>query len=197
MVVKLYRFELCENQAFLIAKTKGGLSGGQRRRVSVATQLLNNPVVVLLDEPTSGLDSYSSLVLLERLNALSHRAGLNVILTIHQPRQEIFNYVDTLSILVKGQLVFSGKVDQAAKFFKLRDSINIGDELLDLLQGTSHSRIEELINRFKDGKYGQRLRRDMSREKTKLTPEVGRQLKDVFIANALADGKVAFESVHL
>lgn len=87
-----------------VGSTTGkGLSGGQKRRLCVALQLLSMPSLIFLDEPTSGLDASSSLELLTHLHrvASSNRA---VILTIHQPRLEIFHMFDKIMLLCQGQV---------------------------------------------------------------------------------------------
>ena len=66
-----------------------GISGGEKRRVSIGIQLLTNPSILLLDEPTSGLDSFTSSTIIELLSRLCLQ-GKTIILTIHQPRAELF-----------------------------------------------------------------------------------------------------------
>ncbi|KDO31521.1 hypothetical protein SPRG_03447 [Saprolegnia parasitica CBS 223.65] len=79
-----------------------GISGGQKRRLSIATELLRLPSVLLLDEPTSGLDATSSLLLVQMLAQLASTQGLTVISTIHQPRAEIFQLFDDVLLMEKG-----------------------------------------------------------------------------------------------
>uniref|UniRef100_A0A8C1T9R4 ATP-binding cassette, sub-family G (WHITE), member 5 n=1 Tax=Cyprinus carpio TaxID=7962 RepID=A0A8C1T9R4_CYPCA len=66
-----------------------GISGGERRRVSIASQLLQDPKVILLDEPTTGLDSMTANQIVVLLAELARRDRI-VIVTIHQPRSELF-----------------------------------------------------------------------------------------------------------
>jgi ABC-type multidrug transport system ATPase subunit len=80
-----------------------GLSGGQKRKLSVALQLLRLPRILFLDEPTSGLDASSSLELLQTLHCLA-LSGRTVILTIHQPRLEIYHMFHKILFLCKGQV---------------------------------------------------------------------------------------------
>ncbi|RLW07138.1 hypothetical protein DV515_00004079 [Chloebia gouldiae] len=74
-----------------------GISGGERRRVSVAAQLLQDPKVMLLDEPTTGLDCLTANQLVLLLSELAHRDRI-VILTIHQPRSELFKFREPLEL---------------------------------------------------------------------------------------------------
>jgi ABC-type multidrug transport system ATPase subunit len=78
-----------------------GISGGQRRRVSVAMELMKEADMILLDEPTSGLDSATSISLMNCLHSLAV-LGTNVVATLHQPRSEIFHLVDSVILLAPG-----------------------------------------------------------------------------------------------
>ena len=83
--------------------TGPGLSGGQKRRLVVALQLLRLPSVIFLDEPTSGLDATSAIEVLTHLNALA-ASNRTVVLTIHQPRLEIFHMFHKVTILSEGKV---------------------------------------------------------------------------------------------
>ncbi|XP_041352324.1 ATP-binding cassette sub-family G member 5-like [Gigantopelta aegis] len=93
-----------------------GISGGEKRRVTIAIQLLQDPEILLLDEPTSGLDSFTARYLVSNLADLAHR-GRIVILTIHQPRSDIFKLFDQVAILSRGDLVYAGPADQLVPYF--------------------------------------------------------------------------------
>ncbi|KAH8095164.1 ATPase [Aureococcus anophagefferens] len=96
-------------QDVFLASLTGGLSGGQRRRLSVFQHTLAAKQFLFLDEPTSGLDATSSLVLLACLDAMKNGdGGKCVVLTIHQPRQEVFDYMDQVVVLVKGRVAYDG-----------------------------------------------------------------------------------------
>lgn len=66
-----------------------GVSGGEKRRVSIAVQVLTDPRVLLLDEPTSGLDAFTASSIMEVLQGLANE-GRTLILTIHQARSDLF-----------------------------------------------------------------------------------------------------------
>ncbi|KAL9959094.1 hypothetical protein ACROYT_G036177 [Oculina patagonica] len=93
-----------------------GLSGGQKRRLCVALQMVNLPAVLFLDEPTSGLDASSSLELLNHLNLVAE-SGRLVILTIHQPRLEIFHLFHKILLLCDGQVAYYGDPSMAPTVF--------------------------------------------------------------------------------
>ncbi|NXN70182.1 ABCG5 protein, partial [Himantopus himantopus] len=93
-----------------------GISGGERRRVSIAAQLLQDPKVMLLDEPTTGLDCLTANQIVSLLSELAHR-GRIVIITIHQPRSELFRLFDKIAIMSFGEMVFCGNPMEMITFF--------------------------------------------------------------------------------
>uniref|UniRef100_A0A3Q0RQX4 ATP-binding cassette sub-family G member 5 n=1 Tax=Amphilophus citrinellus TaxID=61819 RepID=A0A3Q0RQX4_AMPCI len=93
-----------------------GISGGERRRVSIASQLLQDPRVVLLDEPTTGLDSMTANQIVVLLAQLARRNRI-VIVTIHQPRSELFRVFNRIAIMSRGELVFCGPTEDMVDFF--------------------------------------------------------------------------------
>ena len=93
-----------------------GISGGQKKRVSVAMELVTDPSVLFVDEATSGLDSQTAEDVVRILRDIS-RAGRTVICTIHQPSFDIFKMFDTLLLLQNGQVVYNGSVEESPKYF--------------------------------------------------------------------------------
>lgn len=93
-----------------------GISGGERRRVSIASQLLQDPKVILLDEPTTGLDSMTANQIVVLLAELARRDRI-VIVTIHQPRSELFRVFTRIAIMSRGELVFCGQPEEMVNFF--------------------------------------------------------------------------------
>ncbi|KAF0027107.1 hypothetical protein F2P81_019848 [Scophthalmus maximus] len=93
-----------------------GISGGERRRVSIASQLLQDPRVILLDEPTTGLDSMTANQIVVLLAELARRNRI-VIVTIHQPRSELFRVFSRIAIMSRGELVFCGQPPEMVDFF--------------------------------------------------------------------------------
>ncbi|EPS70875.1 hypothetical protein M569_03882, partial [Genlisea aurea] len=93
-----------------------GISGGEKRRVSIAIEILMRPRLLFLDEPTSGLDSASAFFVTQTLRALS-RDGRTVLASIHQPSSEVFELFDRLCLLSGGKTVYFGEASEAYEFF--------------------------------------------------------------------------------
>lgn len=94
-----------------------GLSGGEKRRLSIGIQLLANPSVLFLDEPTTGLDANSAYLLVETCHRLASK-GRNIIMSVHQPRSDIFFLFDSVTLLARGKLVYSGSVHSMVGHFE-------------------------------------------------------------------------------
>jgi ABC-type multidrug transport system ATPase subunit len=87
-----------------------GISGGEKKRVSIGVELITQPSILFLDEPTSGLDSYAAYNIINTLKDLA-RLGCTVISTIHQPSSEVFHLFDRVILLTAGRVIFDGRVD--------------------------------------------------------------------------------------
>lgn len=95
-----------------------GISGGQKRRVSVASQLITSPKVLFLDEPTSGLDSTASWEVISFVKEVAKRNNLIVIASIHQPSTSTFQLFDKLLLLSGGKTHYFGKVEDVNQYFE-------------------------------------------------------------------------------
>ncbi|KZW00496.1 P-loop containing nucleoside triphosphate hydrolase protein [Exidia glandulosa HHB12029] len=104
-----------------------GVSGGQRRRVSIGVELVRLPRILLLDEPTSGLDSAASREIIRTTRDIARRYGMLVIATIHQPSYETLALFDRVLLLARGQTAFFGATSSLVPY--LRDVLksNIGE----------------------------------------------------------------------
>lgn len=116
-----------------------GISGGERKRVSVGHEMIINPSVLLLDEPTSGLDSTTAMHLVATLRQLA-QGGRAVLTTIHQPSSRLYQMLDKLLLLSEGHSIYYGDAQLATEWFhKLGYTIpyliNAADFILDLASG--------------------------------------------------------------
>ncbi|TYG37145.1 hypothetical protein ES288_D13G118600v1 [Gossypium darwinii] len=121
-----------------------GVSGGERRRVSIGIDIIHDPILLFLDEPTSGLDSASALMVVKVLQRIAE-GGSIVIMSIHQPSSRILGLIDRLIILSQGRTLYSGSPSNLPQFFSdfghpIPNNENPSEFALDLireLEGTS------------------------------------------------------------
>ncbi|XP_065204200.1 protein scarlet-like [Planococcus citri] len=93
------------------------LSGGQRKRLALAVQLLTKPKILFCDEPTTGLDSYSATNVVKLLRFMADQ-GKMIICSIHQPTSDIFEMFDSVSLLASGgSLAYHGRVSDISDYF--------------------------------------------------------------------------------
>ena len=119
------------------SKQGRGISGGEKRRVSIACELVTSPSILFCDEPTSGLDAYNAFNVVQSLVTLARTYNRTVIFSIHQPRSNIVALFDKLLLLAEGRTVYSGPLSQCAGYFEsvgypCPPGFNIADFLIDL-----------------------------------------------------------------
>lgn len=96
------------------------LSGGQKKRASIAVELLSDPELFFLDEPTSGLDPEAETNLMKRLRILSSERGKTVLVITHT-LQNIHLFDKVIFLAPGGKLCFYGKPDKALEFFEVEN----------------------------------------------------------------------------
>mmetsp|Transcript_10758 Transcript_10758/g.19788 ORF Transcript_10758/g.19788 Transcript_10758/m.19788 type:complete len:635 (-) Transcript_10758:82-1986(-) len=114
------------------------LSGGEKKRVNIGTELLTDPSILLLDEPTSGLDSTSAVALIRMLQQLARSAQKTVVTSIHQPSSALFHSFDQLIMLAEGHVVYFGTPRKSLSYLRTQglacpDGYNAADHWMDLL----------------------------------------------------------------
>ncbi|KAF2031371.1 P-loop containing nucleoside triphosphate hydrolase protein [Setomelanomma holmii] len=107
------------NQANTLIGTpiRKGVSGGQKRRVSVASQLITSPKILFLDEPTSGLDSAASYEVINFVKETARKYKILVIASIHQPSTTTFSLFDKLMLLSRGKIAYNGLITGVKDYF--------------------------------------------------------------------------------
>mmetsp|Transcript_21156 Transcript_21156/g.58827 ORF Transcript_21156/g.58827 Transcript_21156/m.58827 type:complete len:691 (+) Transcript_21156:212-2284(+) len=117
------------------------ISGGERKRVSLAQEIVVRPSLLVCDEPTSGLDATTALSLVKTLKGLVS-LGHSVVLVIHQPRTDIFNLLDRLLLLSKGRVVYDGHPKRVRSYLEdtagkipLPPETGIADWIMDTIIG--------------------------------------------------------------
>ncbi|GMN54685.1 hypothetical protein TIFTF001_023810 [Ficus carica] len=94
-----------------------GISGGEKKRLSISLEILSQPQIMLLDEPTTGLDSASAFFVIWALRNIALEYGNIVICSIHQPSGYLFDLFYNLYLLSAGEAVYFGAAKSAVKFF--------------------------------------------------------------------------------
>ena len=135
-----------------------GISGGEKRRVGIACELVTSPSILFLDEPTSGLDAFNAFNVVECLVNLAKTYNRTVVFTIHQPRSNIVALFDQLILLAKGNIVYSGPFQACQPYFDrigymCPPGFNIADYLVDLTMhaGIAKSPVAESPINFDPG----------------------------------------------
>ncbi len=137
---------------------KRGVSGGQRKRVNLAMELLTDPPILVLDEPTSGLSSMDALSVIELLRSLAD-VGKTIIVTIHQPSVDVFRLFDAVAVIARddstrqvGQLAYFGRAwPDSVNFFEPRGDASAPPATPDgLLRGLGTRPVTEWVRLWND-----------------------------------------------
>lgn len=150
--------------------TNQRISGGERKRLSFASELLMNPPLMFCDEPTSGLDSFMASSVIQCLKMLVHK-GHTVLCTIHQPSSEVFALFDEIYLLAEGNCVFTGYTMHGLDFFRSQGypcpmNYNPGDHFILTLamvpghEQTCHRKIEKFRKEFEKQQTQQEHKKD-------------------------------------
>ncbi|CAN4081448.1 unnamed protein product [Withania somnifera] len=116
-----------------------GISGGERKRVSIAHEMLINPSLLILDEPTSGLDATAAYRLVSTLGSLAQK-GKTIITSVHQPSSRVYQMFNSVLVLSEGRCLYFGRGSEAMTYFESVGfspsfPMNPADFLLDLANG--------------------------------------------------------------
>ena len=115
LIINALKLEKVSDNIIGSLSTKG-LSGGEKKRLSIGNELISNPSVLILDEPTSGLDSSTAELVVDLLKEQA-KIGKTIVFTIHQPGFKIFNVFDRLILMSEGEFVYQGKAKNSVLYF--------------------------------------------------------------------------------
>lgn len=116
-VVSRLRLDRCLDTRVGNQQFDKGISGGERKRLNIANELLAQPQVLLLDEPTSGLDASTAMAVVRLLRELANE-GKTIITTIHQPSSAMFGLFDKILLLSEGETIFYGPRQDVKSYFE-------------------------------------------------------------------------------
>ncbi|KAJ1725983.1 hypothetical protein LPJ61_005503 [Coemansia biformis] len=172
-----------------------GVSGGERKRVSIGAELVTDPSILVLDEPSSGLDSSSAEMVISLTKEMSHERNLCTLMTIHQPSAEMVAQFDKLILLAQGKLVYIGPAKEALPYFENLGfpptNPNPANFFIDLMtvdfssteaMHKSEARVQSLVDNFAD--FRERRGRILPSQKEQLDSAVT-------TGNGLGDGAAA------
>lgn len=181
------------------------ISGGQRKRLNIALELIREPAVMFVDEPTSGLSSRDSENIMDMLKELSLKGKL-IFVVIHQPSSEIFKMFDKLLILDQGGYpIFDGNPIDAVVYFKTHvHHVNANERECPICGNVNPEQIFNIIESKVVDEYGNQTKvrkvtprewneRYLSNYKTPDTEEIIEPIKGTSrIANKIKQFKVFF-----
>eukprot|EP01083_Nonionella_stella_P024207 66914_1 len=139
-----------------------GISGGQKRRVSIGVEIISKPKIIFLDEPTSGLDSaaaYKVMVFLKKFAKQGH----SVVCTIHQPSSQVFHMIDRVLLLSGGETAYYGRVGEMVPYlgslgYQCPEYLNPSDYVMEKINadfGNAES-AKELIAAWADNEVSEK-----------------------------------------
>jgi len=152
-VLKMMGIDHCRDTIIGDTRRKG-ISGGERKRLCIAIELLSRPKLLFLDEPTSGLDSSTSLSICRALKHLALSGECTVVCTIHQPQQKIFELFDNLILMKLGSIIYQGAAHKSLDYFQaIGKPVPQGENPADHILNVITPAASEHGNRHDDHKF--------------------------------------------
>eukprot|EP00921_Rhytidocystis_pertsovi_P007677 GHVQ01012717.1.p1 GENE.GHVQ01012717.1~~GHVQ01012717.1.p1 ORF type:complete len:511 (+),score=48.38 GHVQ01012717.1:423-1955(+) len=159
----------------------GGISGGEKKRLAVASELLTRPSVIFADEPTTGLDSFMAMSVVDVLKELADH-GRTVVCTIHQPSSAVFERFSKLLLLCEGRLIYYGSRRAGIQWFRHLGLVcpayaNPADFFIDCISCKTRDRVSyldtiaEWARMWKEG--GSKFMSSLSRQSSSLHQQIG------------------------
>nr|BDX53025.1 Scarlet [Dorcus rectus] len=166
-ILKQLGLSKCINTRIGVNGDSKVLSGGEKKRLAFATELLTDPPLLFCDEPTTGLDAYSAQKIVTMMNMMS-AGGKTILCTIHQPSSEIFAMFSQVILLADGKIAFMGSTANAVQFFdelgyKCPNNYNPADFFIRTLaltpgfEETSKQTIKSICNQFAVSDYAKEV----------------------------------------
>ncbi|CAD6190438.1 unnamed protein product [Caenorhabditis auriculariae] len=153
-------------------RTRRGISGGEKKRLAFASEILTSPPILFCDEPTSGLDAFLAFQVITVLKRLAEKKRMTILLTIHQPSSQVFELFDRIYLLAEGRVAFCGTQAEAQEMWtKLKlpppKNFNPSDHYLTTLSAkhlkqeySDRQRVKAICDFYRDSELGQDTRRE-------------------------------------
>ncbi|VVC91574.1 unnamed protein product [Leptidea sinapis] len=136
--------------------TSERLSGGEKKRLSIALELVNNPPVVFLDEPTTGLDDVASSTCLSLLKRVA-RGGRTVVCSLHTPSARLFSVFDHVYVVAEGRCAYQGTSAGVVPFLRELNlpcptTYNPADFIIEVSSGEYGSHLDRMVAAVENGR---------------------------------------------
>ncbi|KAK3582003.1 hypothetical protein CHS0354_030955 [Potamilus streckersoni] len=156
-----------------------GISGGEMRRLSFASEIMTNPPLLFCDEATSGLDSFMAENIVQTLKAMASR-GKTILCTIHQPSSEVYALFDQVLVMAEGRVAYMGSSPDALEFFKQQGYLcpvnyNPADYYIMTLavvpgrESECRDRVEKICDGFKHSEFDQKIEEEYAAIRTSVS----------------------------
>ena len=154
-IIDMLRLEKCADTRIGGGGTRG-VSGGERKRAAIGTELVSDVQLLVLDEPTSGLDAFAALNLVNNVKQVAKDRDIACIMTVHQPSWSIFCKYDRVMLLARGKIYYHGPPRDTIEYFAsightVPEGVNPADHFISIAENFSRSKEgEESIQRLID-----------------------------------------------
>ncbi|KAI1730715.1 ABC-2 type transporter domain-containing protein [Ditylenchus destructor] len=167
-----------------------GISGGERKRLALASEILSNPLLLFCDEPTSGLDAYFTQQVIQVLKDLARKENMAVVITIHQPSAEVFEMFDKLCLLAVGQVVYLGPPNGVYEVFKnagyeIEEFTNAAETIIHIVALNDGDTMEAHKNRLQQLRIAYTASTFATEYRHRLDDSITEKRKDIGIESAL------------
>ncbi|KRW98126.1 P-loop containing nucleoside triphosphate hydrolase [Pseudocohnilembus persalinus] len=148
-IIRDLKLDRCQHSQ-IGGKTIKGISGGERKRTSIAFELVTDPQVMFLDEPTSGLDSFTAFLVINQLKQMAREHNRTIVFTIHQPSSDIWTLFDRYMLLVQGKFIYQGSGGQSVvdHFSKMNLHCPVDSNPADYLMSICHKENKQNVDNY-------------------------------------------------
>ena len=152
-----------------------GISGGEKRRISICSELIASPKLIFLDEPTTGLDAATAVSIVRSLREYVDEDNRSILLTIHQPRANLLRYFDAILVMSEGRAIYFGSIDEGLRHFEEQgfpcpEHENPADHFIDVVTINRRTPEEERQSRERVDRLASAYTSDLSNQQAPASP---------------------------